>query len=63
MMAVELRENFVQIHSATKMKILFLNLFAAAAQSNDLAVLSDRLDPKSSCFNNYLVGGICSGKV
>jgi hypothetical protein len=34
----------VQIQSATKMRILFLNLFATAAQRNDLAVLSNSFD-------------------
>ncbi len=41
MTAVELRESFASIQSATKMQILFLNLFATATQRNDLAVLSD----------------------
>jgi hypothetical protein len=40
MMVVELRESFAKIPSATKMQILSLNLFATAAQGNDLAVLS-----------------------
>jgi hypothetical protein len=31
-------------HSATKMQILFLNLFAMVAQRNDLAVLSNGFD-------------------
>jgi hypothetical protein len=43
MKAAELRESFVQMLSATKMQILFLNLFATAAQRNDLAVLSHNL--------------------
>ena len=43
-MAVELRESFVGIHSATKTRILFLNLVATAAQRNDLAVLSHGFD-------------------
>jgi hypothetical protein len=30
MMAAELRESFVQIHGAIKIRILFLNLFATA---------------------------------
>jgi hypothetical protein len=44
MMAVELPESFVRIRSATKMQILFLNLFATATQRNDLAVLSHGFD-------------------
>jgi hypothetical protein len=42
--AVELRESFAKTHSATKIQILFLNLFAMAAQLNDLAVLSNSFD-------------------
>jgi hypothetical protein len=38
------RVSFVQMCSVTKMPILFLNLFATAAQRNDLAVLSNSFD-------------------
>jgi hypothetical protein len=38
------REIFSQIHSATKMEILFLKLFAILVQWNDLSVLSHRFD-------------------
>jgi hypothetical protein len=48
MMAVELRESFVQIPRVTKIRILFLNLVATAAQRNDLAVPSHRLDRGSA---------------
>ena len=67
-MAVELRESFVQIHSATKMRILFLNLVATAAQRNDLAVPSHRLDRGSatlirgSPFGRHIFGASNLGK-
>jgi hypothetical protein len=43
-MAGELQESFAKTHSATKIQILLLNLFATAAQRNDLAVLSNSFD-------------------
>jgi hypothetical protein len=43
MVTVEPREDFAKIHSATKKRILFLNLFATATKRNDLAVLPHSL--------------------
>jgi hypothetical protein len=68
MMAVELRVSFVQIHSATKMQMLFLNLFATAAQRNDLAVSSHGLDRRpasliwGSPFRRNIFGASGLGK-
>jgi hypothetical protein len=47
-----LRESFVQIHSATRMQILFLSFFATVTQWNDLAVLTNSLN----CSSATLVG-------
>jgi hypothetical protein len=47
-MAGELQESFAKTHSATKIQILFLNLFAMAAQRNDLTVLSNSFDCSSA---------------
>ena len=61
MIAVELRENFVQIQSI-KMQMLFLNLVATAAQRNDLAVSSHSLDRgpatliRGSPFGRHIFG-------
>jgi hypothetical protein len=60
MTAVELRESFASIQSATKMQILFLNLFATATQRNDLTVL-----PHSSnrCSAALLRGSPIGGNI
>ena len=50
MMAAELPESFVEIHTATKMWILCLNLFATAPQRNDLAVLSHSFDRRPTAL-------------
>jgi hypothetical protein len=60
MAAVALRESFVQMRSATKMRMLFLNLFATATQRNDLTVL-----PHSSnrCSAALLRGSPIGGNI
>src|SRR4030095_13426474 len=49
-MAGELQDSFAKTHSATKIQILLLNLFATAAQRNDLAELPNSFDRRPTPF-------------